>query len=328
MSFKIFIICFLLVIKLNIGKITRNTIEKKVKTSEKPSLAFMYDLTSLQSNETQINIEVKMNNVSFTSENISFYFVQEECVESDECGEDKCKEKENTTLKKNLTIGEDTKAYFYNLEKKQDTKCLIIKIVNDLVGNVTIINNQEYHFPNIKGGKFNEIINISSTNEPIYLLIPEESNNKYVEIIYDKDENIEKEIEDIKYSSFDLENIKDLDNIPIGTTFNKIENWKFKHTVLGKSYYYFSQSSNGCPGIEIPKLSKNITIKYSKKEYFDSDSTPIRNTSSTVFSNFYPINRFSLNEQGRASPFYIEITTDINETKFYYSSKSRRKILW
>ena len=317
MNFKIFTICFLLVIKLNIGKITRNEIEKKEKTSEKPSLAFMYDLTTLQLDDTQINIEVKMNKVEFNSEHISFYFLQEECVESDECTDDKCKEKETTTLKKTLTIGEDTKAYFYNLDKKQDTKCLIIKIVNDLIGNVTIINNQQYNFPNIKGGKFDEAIDISSTNEKIYLLIPEQSNNNYVEIIYDKDENIEKEIEDIKYSYFDLENIKDLDNIPIGTTFKTIE-WKFKHTVLGKSYYYFSQSINGCPGIEIPKLSKNITIKYSKKEYFDSDSTPIRNTSSTVFSSFYPINRFSLNEQGRASTFYIEITTNINETKFYY----------
>ncbi len=318
MNFKIFTICFLLVIKLNFGMITRNTIEKKEKTSEKPSLAFMYDLTTLQSDETQINIEVKMNKVEFNSEHISFYFLQEECVESDECGEDKCKEKENTTLNKTLTIGENTKAYFYNLQKKQDTKCLIIKIENNLEGNVIIINNQEYNFPNIKGGKFDEAIDISSTNEPIYLLIPEVSDNKYVEIIYDKDENIEKEIEAIKYSSFDLENIKDLDNIPIGTTFNKIENWNFKHTVLGKSYYYFSQSSNGCPGIEIPKLSKNITIKYSKNEYFDSSSSTISNTTTKIFSKFYPINRFSLNEQGRASTFYIEITTDINETKFYY----------
>ena len=318
MNFKIFTICFLLVIKLNIGKIIgRNGIEKKEKTSEKPSLAFMYDLTSLQSNETQINIEVKMNKVEFNSENISFYFVQEECVESDECGEDKCKEKENTTLKKTLTIGENTKAYFYNLENKKDSKCLIIKIENNLVGNVIIINNQEYNFPNIKGGKFDEAIDISSTNEPIYLLIPEVSDNKYVEIIYDKDENIEKEIEAIKYGSFNLENIKDLDNIPIGTSFYPTE-WKFKHTVLGKSYYYFSQFTDGCPGIEIPKLSKNITIKYSKEKYFDSSYTPISNTSTYTFSNFYPINRFSLNEQGRASPFYIEITTNINETKFYY----------
>jgi hypothetical protein len=298
--------------------ITRNKIEKKEKTSKKPSLAFMYDLTSLQLRDTQINIEVKMNNVSFTSEHISFYFVKEECVESDECGEDKCKEKENTTLKKTLTIGENTKAYFYNLEKKPDTKCLIIKIVNDLVGNVTIINNQEYNFPNIKGGKFNETITISPTNEPIYLLILEENYAIHVEIIYDKDENIEKEIEAIKYGYFNLENIKDLDNIPIGTKFYPTE-WKFKHTVLGKSYCYFSNfTDGGCPGIEIPKLSKNITIKYSKKEYFDSDSKPIFNTTTNIFSNLYPINRFSLNEQGRASPFYIEITTNINETKFYY----------
>jgi len=276
MNFKIFTICFLLVIKLNIGKITRNTIEKKVKTSEKPSLAFMYDLTSLLSNETQINIEVKMNKVEFNSEHISFYFVKEECVESDECGE--CKDKENTTLKKTLTIGENTKAYFYNLQKKPDTKCLIIKIENNLVGNVTIINNQQYNFPNIKGGKFNETITISPTNEIIYLLILEENYAKHVEIIYDKDENIEKEIEAIKYGSFNLENIKDLDNIPIGTRFYPTE-WKFKHTVLGKSYYYFSKFTNGCPGIEIPKLSKNITIKYSKEKYFDSSYTPISNTS-------------------------------------------------
>ena len=80
MNFKIFTICFLLVIKLNIGKITRNGIEKKEKTSEKRSLDFMYDLTSLQSDDTQINIEVKMNNASFTSEHISFYFLQEECA--------------------------------------------------------------------------------------------------------------------------------------------------------------------------------------------------------------------------------------------------------
>ena len=104
MNFKIFIICFLLVIKLNFGM---NEFEEKNKTSDNSSLSFIYNISTLQSNETQINIEVKMNNVSFISDHISFYISKEDCVENDPCGNDKCKEKETTTLKKNLTISED-----------------------------------------------------------------------------------------------------------------------------------------------------------------------------------------------------------------------------
>ena len=98
MNFKIFTICFLLVIKINFGMIKRNGNEEK--DIGHASLTFIYNISTLQLSDTQINLEVKMNKVEFTSEHISFYISKEDFVENDPCRNDKCKEKENTTLKK------------------------------------------------------------------------------------------------------------------------------------------------------------------------------------------------------------------------------------
>ncbi len=84
MNFKIFTICFLLVIKLNFGMIKRNRIEEKDKGPA--SLTFIYNISTLQLSDTQINIKVKMNKVEFTSEHISFYISKEDFVENVPCG--------------------------------------------------------------------------------------------------------------------------------------------------------------------------------------------------------------------------------------------------
>ena len=94
-----------------------------------------------------------MDNLHFKSEDIFYLFDTEDCLNID------ISQKviiNKASVGRNLTIDkEKLNAQCFKLSKKEDAKCLIIKINNNLEGKVTIRNNQKYNCANIKGRKFN-----------------------------------------------------------------------------------------------------------------------------------------------------------------------------
>jgi len=311
MNLKISIICFLLVLKLKICSIIqKNKEDFSEKKLEDKKIYFLYDLKTFDESDTQINLEVKMKNLEFKEESISFFFAEDECQDNLEFATGKTKEE---TSSKRTYSNSEIMAFYYNIEKKINCKCLIIIIENNLEGIVTIVNNQKYNPTKINKYNLNSEIKIPPTNEPIYLLFPK-TNDNYLEITFPKEENIAKEI--VNFKNADLEE-NHIENIPIDSKFTDLNNWSFKYSILETSYYYFySKLYSKCFGLEIPKLSKEIIIKLSDKQYFNTDTDSYNYRKK--FDVINPINRIYFYVKERKSPLYIEITTDKNNTELYY----------
>ena len=249
-----------------------------------------------------------MNDLNFKSESVSFFFVnEEECSDTIDV---KGKTKEETSPKRTFE-NQELIAFYYNVEKKADFQCLIIIIENDLKGELTIFNNQVYNPSNIKGYELEKEIKISPTNEPIYLLFSQSTQN-HLEITFP----IENEKEIIEFKKGDLKS-EYIENIPDDSKFSQIT-WNFKYSILKNGYYYcYHQLSSFSFGLEIPKLTNEITIKLSSKNNFNTDSYPSNNRKK--FDPVNPINRVYFNIEGnKKSPFYIEITSDKNNIDLYY----------
>lgn len=302
------IICFLFVLKLSICSALEKNKKVVIQKLEQTKIPVSCNLKDFGT-DNQINVGVKMNDLNFKSESVSFFFVnEEECSDTIDV---KGKTKEETSPKRTFE-NQELIAFYYNVEKKADFQCLIIIIENDLKGELTIFNNQVYNPSNIKGYELEKEIKISPTNEPIYLLFSQSTQN-HLEITFP----IENEKEIIEFKKGDLKS-EYIENIPYDSKFSQIT-WNFKYSILKNGYYYcyHQLSSSFSFGLEIPKLTNEITIKLSSKNNFNTDSYTYNNRKK--FDPVNPINRVYFNIEGnKKSPFYIEITSDKNNIDLYY----------
>ena len=212
------IICFLFVLKLSICSALEKNKKVVIQKLEQTKIPVSCNLKDFGT-DNQINVGVKMNNLNFKSESVSFFFVnEEECSDTIDV---KGKTKEETSPKRTFE-NQELIAFYYNVEKKADFQCLIIIIENDLEGELTIFNNQVYNPSNIKGYELEKEIKISPTNEPIYLLFSQSTQN-HLEITFP----IENEKEIIEFKKGDLKS-EYIENIPDDSKFSQIT-WNFKY---------------------------------------------------------------------------------------------------
>ena len=271
----------------------------KNKNNENDDVFFYLNLNSFIVDEYCF-MEVKMENLNFEKAHILYSFSNNDCSEQTEGDFQK--------INSNRTINiENYTAIFFKVKKENENqKCLIIKIKNNLTGNITVINTLKNNEKIVMCNLNEEYISVP--NEESYFLFKSNSSNFYTSIKYNETEFgsavilFKKgfEIDNGTKEIIEKDDFSDSKDILSGDDYITIEQYKI---------YQFS--SNSSIGYYIPKSKGIVKITLSNSEIVQKEEEKLT-SSKPIIKNSLKINKFYLETTYFPNIFFIEIRVNHN----------------
>ena len=271
----------------------------KNKNNENEDIFFYLNLNSFTVDEYCF-MEIKMENLNFEKDHILYSFSNNDCSEQTEGDFQK--------INSNRTINiQNYTAIFFKVKKENENqKCLIIKIKNNLTGNIIVINTLKNNEKIVMCNLNAEYISVPY--EESYFFFLSNFSNFYTSIEYNETEFgssviLFKKGFEIKNGTKEIiekDDFSDSKDILSGNDYISIEQYKI---------YQFSSNSN--IGYYIPKSKGSVKITLSNSEIIQKEEKKLT-SSKPIIKNSLKINKFYLETTYFPNIFFIEIRVNHN----------------